>query len=373
MKQQYYTPRSLARLLVDLINLEEPQNIIDICAGSWNLLDAASDKWPKAELSGVDIDENSYKSFIQDGRMFSFEAIEKENFFDLVLANPPFRYEEKDSNVIEQIERHTAAFHFNGYIYTRLESTMMICNTLLVKPNGILAAIVPNGIINSESQQRLRVFISRAFHLEKLIELPSNAFGKKDIHTSIIILRKVSCSNRKETEIYKAINCDKAYALQYKYSIEAEEILKGNWNVLSKNKILEKNDYRIMRNNISSNKLVDKKENYFFPVIHSSAISKDGKIRLDKMRYTQYRPGKPISTKKGDIVMIRVGRNCGLFSIINKEINLYTSDCILIIRANSEKSRMNIINVLKSDYLNQIKKGVTTKYITKKDLNFVLG
>lgn len=71
--------------------------------------------------------------------------------------------------------------------------------------------------------------------------------------------------------------------------------------------------------------------------------------------------------------MIRVGRNCGLFSIINKEINLYTSDCILIIRANSEKSRMNIINVLKSDYLNQIKKGVTTKYITKKDLNFVLG
>jgi type I restriction-modification system DNA methylase subunit len=37
VSKQYYTPLVLARFLIEQIDIESPKEVVDICAGSWNL------------------------------------------------------------------------------------------------------------------------------------------------------------------------------------------------------------------------------------------------------------------------------------------------------------------------------------------------
>ncbi len=43
---KYYTPIKVARLLINQCNIETPTQAIDICAGSWNLLNEAKKNGP---------------------------------------------------------------------------------------------------------------------------------------------------------------------------------------------------------------------------------------------------------------------------------------------------------------------------------------
>ena len=55
---KYYTPTSIAQLLVKQLKIGYPDKIVDICCGSCNLLNAAKKRWPRAVLYGTDIVEH---------------------------------------------------------------------------------------------------------------------------------------------------------------------------------------------------------------------------------------------------------------------------------------------------------------------------
>lgn len=83
-KYKFYTPPMLAECLISLLPRREYSNIIDICCGSWNLLEAASKQFATASYVGVDIDSDANKNcfrgakfFCKDGRRFALE--EKKN------------------------------------------------------------------------------------------------------------------------------------------------------------------------------------------------------------------------------------------------------------------------------------------------------
>ena len=49
---KFYTPPEIASLLIEELDVDEPDKIIDICCGSCNLLLAAKARWNKANLYG---------------------------------------------------------------------------------------------------------------------------------------------------------------------------------------------------------------------------------------------------------------------------------------------------------------------------------
>ena len=53
---KYYTPEVLSKGIVEGIDSSFfPNEVVDICVGSGNMLSSAKQRWPKASLVGVDI------------------------------------------------------------------------------------------------------------------------------------------------------------------------------------------------------------------------------------------------------------------------------------------------------------------------------
>ncbi|NQX63547.1 N-6 DNA methylase [Paenibacillus qinlingensis] len=361
---KYYTPKKLAEFLVNECGVIEPASIVDICAGSWNLLDAASAKWNETECIGIDFDIRSSRSLIMDGRFYSYDCFKNDKRFDLVLANPPFQYEKVSKQLLEVI-KESINFNFSGHIYTRIESTMMLFNALLVGVGGTLASIVPNSIIESQSQKDLRIFLASKFHIQKIIKLPDNVFDR-DISTSIIILKNET--REVNTEYYGANSNGGEFQKNSIASLPYEEIISGNWGLIPEGNLQHSSTQNILRNNISSSDLHDKVE-ASIPVIHSSSFSATNSINHNKIRYTTKLPAKVHTTKRGDIILIRVGRQSGRFAIITeREEDFITSDCVLIIRNQYLELNEDTIKTLESNSIKKIIKGVSAKYISTADL-----
>ncbi|HEY0827572.1 MAG TPA: N-6 DNA methylase [Bacilli bacterium] len=363
----FYTPVELAKLLITECNIKTPDNIVDICAGSWNLLNEARVRWPESTIVGVDIDGKSKSSIMQDGRVYSQEALTNNLTFDLVVANPPFQYEEVNSGILEFINKYTNHFEFEGYIYSRLESTMMLFNSFLVKEGGVLASIIPTGIINSVKQNSLRLYLSKDFSIEKIIRLPSDAFGQRNINTSMIILKRGS--QLKGSPIYEAFISKGKYKTTFIGEISIEDIKNGRWDISEQRNLdVNKYDIQILRNKISS---IEMKHNSVgYPVIHSTTITQENMINPARLGFVQQKPNVQHLTSCGDIVIIRVGKYCGRYSLIgSRESDLLTSDCVFLIKTNNDKVSHLLLKKLKTINFGQLKKGVAARYITKDILN----
>lgn len=372
---KFYTPSMVAKLLVDQCGDLQPKNMIDICAGSWNLLNAARSKWSDAEVTGVDVDNRSSGSVIADGRLFVEKSLQQRQYYDLVLANPPFQWEVPLKDITDIINKRIQKF--NGYVYSRLESTMLLFNSLLVGPGGTLASIVPDSILSSEKQRELRIYLSNSFHLEKIIKLPQNAFGSRGINTSIVIFKNRNSQN--PTEIFEVESIGCSIQFSSRKMVPYQEIRQGNWDRLRNldTEAMESghvDPFQIFRNNISSSQM--KGETPGIPVIHSSSVSETAHINHGKLRYKREFDLVPSYqyTREGDITVVRVGKGCGTYAVITeRETGLLTSDCILLLRPyNAEVGNVLVRYLSSLDRIRYVVKGVAARYITKTDLQQVL-
>jgi len=362
--KRFYTPRELASFLISICNIN-PISTVDICAGSWNLLTEAKRRWPNIEVVGVDISSSVENTKICDGRLFSYDSVLQKRFYDLVVANPPFGYEKPSKEILNKINELVKGNNFSGNVLSRIEATMMIFNALLVKPDGLLAAIVPISLVNSETYKSLRVFLTQSYSLERIVYLPRSAFGSRQINTCIIILRRKKTNN--STIISKAF-FNNGYFSEEIGSIPVEGINLGYWSFGTNLKENKNNiTLQIKRNDVSSS---DIKETGKYPVIHSSSFKSESNHQvLHRKFYTNRLPVNATYTSKGDILIIRVGKKTGSFVLVDKEYeNCLTSDCVLIVKPNGQIERQRIIRNLRKRQGELHNKGVVVKYLTKNDI-----
>lgn len=251
---------------------------------------------------------------------------------------------------------------------TRLESTMLLFNSLLVRDEGVLATIVPNSIINSIKQIELRKYLADRFDLQKIIKLPKNAFGKDDIKTSIIVLKKTK--RKGNTMIFEANLRNGEYTQNPVCAISQLAISAGNWDVLSSKNCTETipiQEFNIYRNNISSAMFKNNKTGV--PIIHSSSINNNN-VDHSKIKYVHTYSTSARTTKPGDIVVTRIGKKRGSFALItDAESNFLTSDCLFILRYPDFNDRNEALERLNDpEYWMKAEKGVAAKYITKQDI-----
>ena len=346
---KYYTPTVIAHLLVKHLQISPPDKIVDICCGSCNLLMVAKKRWHNAVLYGSDIAEHSVDGVIfekTDGRAY---ALNHQNEFELVLANPPFDY-------LETKKEYPQLFQgaFENYSSSRLEIEMLISNLIMLKEDGTLLIIMPSSFVEGETYSTIRQILSKHYQIKDIIELDESTFGAAQIHSYAIVIKNKICKNYLCNLMYARRQGD-AFDLIFKKKISSKILLKGVWDGLEcedRNLPLD-----IKRGNISSASFRESGQ----PILHTA---KNEAIWYPSVRYIDEKLISNVYAERGDIVVSRIGKSAGQWCVYSGE-RIPISDCLFRIK-DSDGKIFQKINGKRYDLKSR---GVATQYITMSDFN----
>ena len=116
--------------------------------------------------------------------------IPKEFNFDIVMANPPFAGDIKDSRLISNYE---VAFDGKGKKANKVSRDVLFIerNLDFLKPGGRMAIVLPQGRFNNTSDEKIRNFVMERARLVAVVGLDGNTFkphtGTK---TSVLFIQK---------------------------------------------------------------------------------------------------------------------------------------------------------------------------------------
>ena len=352
--KNYYTPIKLSEIIVNEITDCNPKKVIDICCGSCNLLKAAKKRWNHIDLYGVDIVNSktvNIKFMQTDGRSFACESNDK---FELILANPPFgRLECKGD--------YPTLFNgiYDGFKTSRMEIEMLFANLHLLESGGVLMIIMPSSFVEGDSYRNLRKRISLNYHINKIIKLPLESFGKKMINTyAIEIINKKTLNSKTQMGLLCSL---KEKKISYCCKIKKKEMNTGNWSnqVHCKEKLLD-----VKRGNVSSQSFAKNG----VEILHTAKINNGVKWSPSK-RFFIPESDNIVYVEKGDIIISRVGKSAGKWFRYFEEKRVPISDCLFRIK----DPEGVIYNTIKNEKYSIPLKGVATRYITIDDINRWIG
>ena len=232
---QYFTPREIVNFIVELVDLTNEQKVLDpACGSSGFLLHAldfirsqAADYYPlgsvenfkywhgfaKDNLYGIEVNERiarvaKMNMIIHDDghtNVICSDALEdidkinginqrfNENTFDVVLTNPPF-----GANVESNEKPYLKNFYFGktsqGKTRKSQKTEILFIERCwnFLKPGGILAIILPDGILTNITQKYVRDYLLDKFELQAIFSLPQITFLHygAGLKSSVLLLRK---------------------------------------------------------------------------------------------------------------------------------------------------------------------------------------
>lgn len=204
----YYTPRSVVRLMVDLVRPEPGQSVYDPFAGSGGMLVHAreylnehGEQDASLYLYGQEINSSAWSTArlnlllhgISGGSILRGDTLAEPQHvgadgrlmqFDRVLTNPPFsmKYSEKDVKHSERMR------------YGRPPSTADLMNVqhvlAVLRPDGIGAVVTPHGVLfRSGAEAEIRRGIVDDGRIEAVIGIGPNVFLGTAIPACILVVR----------------------------------------------------------------------------------------------------------------------------------------------------------------------------------------
>ncbi len=248
-KGQYFTPRHVIDMCVQMLNPKRGEYMIDTASGScgfpvhtiFKLTDhlftnaeiPEQDKRNVLKVFGIDFDEktvrvartlnliagdgetnvlhlntldfkrwedragqdtrwiNIYGKGFERLKKLRVERNENKQFkFDILMANPPFAGDIKESRILHQYE---LGFKANGKAQGKVGRDILFIerNLDFLKPGGRMAIVLPQGRFNNTTDKYIREFIARHARLLAVVGLHGNTFkphtGTK---TSVLFVQK---------------------------------------------------------------------------------------------------------------------------------------------------------------------------------------
>jgi type I restriction enzyme M protein len=259
---QFFTPRNVVKMMVEIIDPSDEDSIIDPACGSggflieslryiWRKLDTEGEKfhWNKTNLQeekmqvalnnlkGIDKDfvlarvAKAYMAIVGDGKsgIFIEDSLDKPenwsvqtrskihlNSFSVCLTNPPFgskipvRGEEKLSQYKLgkkwKIDKSTGEWSLGSLKEKEAPQILFIERCLqLLRPGGRMGLVLPDGTIGNRQLNYLRDYILGEARLVAVIDVPIETFmPNTSTKTSILFLEK-SKSNEDDYPIFMAV------------------------------------------------------------------------------------------------------------------------------------------------------------------------
>ncbi|PRY64804.1 type I restriction enzyme M protein [Vreelandella songnenensis] len=219
---EFYTPRSVVRMMVRLLDPQQNHRVYDPCCGSGGMLIAAKEWIDEHGGEGYRLDcygqENAGTVWsiakmnmllhgITTASLENDDTLENPRHvkngellrFDRILTNPPFSYNfgSKDTDDSGQ-EVFQPAFRSERFTYgevplgSKKADLMFLQHMLAVcADDGLIATVMPHGVLFRGGEERnIRQGIIDDDLLEAVIGLPPNLFYGTGIPACILILRK---------------------------------------------------------------------------------------------------------------------------------------------------------------------------------------
>ena len=173
---QYFTPRPLVELLLDLGGVKPGVDVLDPTCGSGGFAVCAARRG--AKVRGIELDPNLARLARLNLRLAGFDGkVDQADFFatearpaDVVVANPPFSVPIVDPEVLGRYEL--------GQGHKRVLSDWLFVEALehWVRPGGRAAIVFPWSILDNPSTEPLRDRIARHWRVESIVALPEGVF-----------------------------------------------------------------------------------------------------------------------------------------------------------------------------------------------------
>lgn len=243
---QFFTPREIVEFMVDMVELKRRHFILDPACGSGGFLITCMNKVfdeinelyrqrgldnPKQEkrrfatqhLYGTDLNErmtwvakmnmvmhgDGYGGiFTHDGLKDSerieplLNIVKKKGGFDIILTNPPFGSKIKNQDIL-------AKYELGKGRRSQLTEVLFIERCLaLLKPEGMLGIVVPDGVLSNITLKDVIDFIDQNAIWKAVISLPQETFAPygSGMKTSLLFLQKKDIKEKlKQGKIFMAV------------------------------------------------------------------------------------------------------------------------------------------------------------------------
>ncbi|WP_419865446.1 N-6 DNA methylase [Candidatus Poriferisodalis sp.] len=245
---QFFTPRNVVQMVVEMLDPKPEESIIDPACGSGGFLIQALDAvWARlserapeqvwddqtlleernkvaGRLRGIDKDTfltkvtKAYMAIMGDGRggIFcenSLAAVDtwsdksrehvRLGTFDIVVTNPPFGSKIKinDADIISQYELghkwksdpETQEFALTESAYVQRPPQILFLERCvkLLKPGGRLGIVLPESMVGNPSYRHVMQWFAKNMHLQAVVAMPEPLFktsGKGGTHTKVCVV-----------------------------------------------------------------------------------------------------------------------------------------------------------------------------------------
>jgi len=208
---QFYTPTNLAQTLVNHVRTDEKRPYIaDFTVGNGELLRAASARWPKARMLGVDINPKAVESLSRQHRSW---LVVRCNFLDrrqrnaseeltdcggkvsVALLNPPFSNRGAQRQRVELYGEKVACSLGLAFLITALS---------YLAPHGKLVAIMPAGTLHSEKDREAWEVVDQFFCRSVLSTNGDRTF--KDCLAKTVVVRLAARSKAKTRSVARKVS-----------------------------------------------------------------------------------------------------------------------------------------------------------------------
>ncbi|MEV8016590.1 class I SAM-dependent DNA methyltransferase [Streptomyces sp. NPDC086554] len=226
---EFYTPRAVVRMMVELARPHGGMRVYDPCVGSGGMLihameyvDEHGGDSRNLGLAGQDANSGSWvmatmNMLFHGAKKFSLRTgdtltnpLHPESDFDLVLSNPPFSMDYK----MEEVPRLTERMPY-GQTSERGKADLMFLQHMLdmVKLKaGAVFTVMPHGVLfRGGQEQKIRAELLKHDVVEAVIGLAPNLFYGTGIPACVIVLRPASERRRDRRGQVLFINADREY------------------------------------------------------------------------------------------------------------------------------------------------------------------
>lgn len=227
-KGQFFTPRNVVRMCVEILSLRRGERIIDPACGSGGFLIEALSHNHKVSVYGIDKEVDlvkickAYMAILGEKHenIFCADSLDPESWheemkkevrdgsFDVVLTNPPFgaRIFIEDTRILKKYKlghrwkkRRDGEWKVTNEITKQVPQVLFIERCLqLLKEGGRMAIILPDGIFGNPSDRYIWQFIRENARIIAIISLPPETFlPSTHTKTSVLFLEKKRKNERK--------------------------------------------------------------------------------------------------------------------------------------------------------------------------------
>ncbi|MGE4337825.1 MAG: class I SAM-dependent DNA methyltransferase [Pigmentiphaga sp.] len=205
---RYYTSAEVSRSLIERIEARQPEVVLELGSGSGSLCSAAAHRWRDARLVTVDVDrlppkrlDAEYRGAYSKHSHFVHDALDETlshkiglclGTVDVAVCNPPYIRPEWRSEFGRILEDAGLSGALVSLRDAGADLLFLAQNLRLLRRNGKLGLILPDGLIAAERFSGVRKALMRQHKVEQVIQLPRGVFKSTEAQTYLAVLSKLA-------------------------------------------------------------------------------------------------------------------------------------------------------------------------------------